>query len=108
MPDYLNPFIPSGNKRSYILKQTCSFYMQVCLSMYDLWLPPGTKELRELNICETKNFEIKVVIWTSKTEKNVERLRMSRFLFHLLIYLRTLFYFGIKSRKIEHTFKTND
>ena len=25
MPDYLNPFMPSGNKRSYIFKQTCSF-----------------------------------------------------------------------------------
>ena len=25
MPDYLNSFIPSGNKRSYIFKQTCSF-----------------------------------------------------------------------------------
>ena len=25
MSDYLNHFMPSGNKRSYILKQTCSF-----------------------------------------------------------------------------------
>ena len=25
MSDYLNPFMPSGNKRSYILKQPCSF-----------------------------------------------------------------------------------
>ena len=33
---------------------------------------------------------------------------MSRFLLHLLVYLRTLFYFGIKSRKIKHTFKTNE
>ena len=33
---------------------------------------------------------------------------MSRFLLHLLIYLWALFYFGIKSHKIEHTFKTYD
>ena len=40
-----------------------------------------------------------------KNEKIVERLRMSRFLFRLLIYLWILFYFGIKSHKIERTFK---
>ena len=38
--------------------------------------------------------------------KNVERLRMNRFLLHLLIYLWILFYLGIKSHKIEYTFKT--
>ena len=30
-----------GNKRSYILKQTSSLKLQVCLSMYDILLPPG-------------------------------------------------------------------
>ena len=25
MPDYLNAFMSSGNKRSYTLKQTCNF-----------------------------------------------------------------------------------
>ena len=34
--------------------------MLVCLSMYDLLLSPDMKELRELNICEAKNCEIKV------------------------------------------------
>ena len=34
--------------------------MEVYLSMYDLLLPSGTKGLREQNICETKNCEIKV------------------------------------------------
>ena len=48
------------------------------------------------------------VNWTSKNEKIVERLWMSRFLLYLIIYLWTLFYFGIKSPKIEHTFKTHD
>ena len=34
--------------------------MQVCLCKYVLpFVPPGTKELREQNICETKNCEIK-------------------------------------------------
>ena len=30
---------------SHILKQTSSFSLQVCLSMYDLLLPPDVKEL---------------------------------------------------------------
>ena len=40
--------------------------MQVCLSMYELFLSPGTKKelvnsyQEELNICETKNCGIKV------------------------------------------------
>ena len=34
--------------------------MEVYLSMNDLLLPSGTKGLREQNICETKNCEIKV------------------------------------------------
>ena len=46
--------------------------------------------------------------WISKNKKIVERLRMRRFLMHLLIHLWTLFYFGIKSHKIAHTFKTHD
>ena len=37
-----------------------------------------------------------------------ERLQMGIFLLHLLIYLWTLLYFGIKSHKIEHAFKTHD
>ena len=41
-------------------------------------------------------------------KKYMERLQMSRFLLNVLIYLWTLFYFGIKSHKIEHTFKTHD
>ena len=52
--------------------------------------------------------ELKLVNWTSKNEKIVERMRMSRFLLDLLVYLWTLFDFGIKSHKIEHTFKTHD
>ena len=43
-----------------------------------------------------------------KIKKIVEGLRMSRFLMYLLIYLWTLFYFDIKSHKIEHTFKMHD
>ena len=75
-----------------------------------LWpfVPPGTKGLSELNICEKKNCEIKVCELDLEKLKIAERLRMRRSLMHLLIYLWTLFYFGIKSHKIEHTFKTHD
>ena len=34
--------------------------MEVCLSMYDFVLLPGTNGLREQTICETNNCEIKV------------------------------------------------
>ena len=34
-------------KRSHILKQTCSFQMQVCLSMCDLLLPQGIEGLKD-------------------------------------------------------------
>ena len=33
--------MPGGNKRSYVLKQTC------CLSTYGLLLPPGIKGLSD-------------------------------------------------------------
>ena len=38
-----------GNKRSYLLKQTGSFQVQVYLSMYDLLLPPGIKRLNDVS-----------------------------------------------------------
>ena len=43
--------------------------MQVYLSMYDLLLLSNTKGLRELNICETKNWEIKV--WGKMGNKQI-------------------------------------
>ena len=33
--------MPGGNKRSYVLKKTCSYKLHVCLSTYDFLLPPG-------------------------------------------------------------------
>ena len=41
----INPLVSGGNKRSDVLKQTCNFYLEVCLSMYDLLLPLGMKGL---------------------------------------------------------------
>ena len=57
------------------------------------------KGLREQNICQNI---------CRKMNKIVERLRISRFLLYLLIYLWSLFYFGIKSHEIEHSFKAHD
>ena len=34
-----------GKETPYALKQTCTFQPQVCLSTYDLQLPPGTEGL---------------------------------------------------------------
>ena len=42
-PLNVNLLIPGGNKRSYVLKLTCSWRLKVCLSTYDLSLPPGIK-----------------------------------------------------------------
>ena len=46
----INPLILGGNKRSYVLKQTCNLQVQVCVSAYDLLLEPGIKGL---NITDT-------------------------------------------------------
>ena len=55
------------------------------------FVPPGAKGLKELNICQTKNYK-KLSLWAGQ----------------LLIYLCASFYFGIKSHKIEHTIKLHD
>ena len=41
----VNSLMPGGNKRSYVLKQTCSFWLQLYLNTYDLLLSPGIKGL---------------------------------------------------------------
>ena len=50
--------MPGGNKRSYIIKQTCSFQLQVCLSTFDLLLPPDIKGLRiyQIEISQFSSF----------------------------------------------------
>ena len=40
-----NPFMSSGSERSYILKQTSSWKLQVFLSVYELLLLPSMKGL---------------------------------------------------------------
>ena len=40
-----NPVMLDGNKRTYILKQTCRHFLQDCLSMYGLLSPPGRNGL---------------------------------------------------------------
>ena len=75
MPDYLNPFLPSSNKRSYILKQT-------------------------------KNCEITVDELDLEKSKNCGKIANEQ-IFIAFTYLWILFKFGIKSHKIEHTFKTH-
>ena len=36
-----------GKKRSHVQKQTCSFYVQVCLSTYDLLLPQSCNFIKK-------------------------------------------------------------
>ena len=44
--DYFNSFMPGGTKRSYLLKQTWSTNIHVCLSTHDLLLPLDIYGLR--------------------------------------------------------------
>ena len=37
--------MPGGNRKTYILKQTCNFGYRFVLSMYGLLLPPDIKGL---------------------------------------------------------------
>ena len=46
--EFLNPLMPGSSKRSYILKVNSSFWLWVCLSMFDLSQPPGMKVVRNL------------------------------------------------------------
>ena len=66
---------------------------------------PGKKGLKRLNIC--KNCEIKVCELDPEKWKNCGKIANEQ-IFIVFIYLWTLFYFGIKSHKTEHTFKTHD
>ena len=45
----VNPIMHDGSKRSYILNPAAFSF--ICLSMYDLLLPPGIKEL-QFNFCQ--------------------------------------------------------
>ena len=74
MYDFLNPLMPGGNKSSCVQKQTCS-KLQVCLSTYDLLLPPGIKGLTSflsvyvvmkfflLSWIAALNTYVQVVVW---------------------------------------------
>ena len=65
------------------------------------------KGLRELNICEARNCEIKVCELDFEKSKNWRKIANEQ-IFITFAYLSNLFYFDIKSHKIEHTFKTHD
>ena len=56
----LKPQTPGGKKNSCILQQTCSFQLQVFLSMYDLSLPPGIKQL--IILCSTITIPISLIL----------------------------------------------
>ena len=71
------------------------------------FVPPDMKGLRELNICETKNCEIKVCEPHIENWKSCGKIANEQ-IFIAFICLWTLFYSGIKSHKIDHTFKTHD
>ena len=73
-----------------------------------LFVPPGTKGLRELNICETENCEIKVCELDLEQSKNCGIIANLQIFVAFTDFLWTLFYFGRKSHKIEHSFKTHE
>ena len=52
---FLNPLMHGGNKRSFILEQTCCIKLQVCSSIYDLLLPPCIKGLKLVFLATSQN-----------------------------------------------------
>ena len=70
------------------------------------FVPPATKRLRELNIRETENCEKNVEKCELYLEqsKNCGQFANEQIFVAFTYLLRTLFYFGRKSHKIEHTF----
>ena len=50
----MSPFMMSGTKMPYELKQTCIFQLLDCLSVYDLLLPFGMKVLKAKTVHKTK------------------------------------------------------
>ena len=65
------------------------------------------KGLRELNICEIKNCKINVCELDLEKSKNYGKIGYEQ-IFIAFTYLWTLFYIGIKSHRIEQTFKMHD
>ena len=62
--------------------------MQVCLCKYVLpFVPPGTKELREQNICETKNCEIKASELDIKKWKDCGKIAKEQIFIAFTFYL---------------------
>ena len=57
-------------KRSHILKQTCSWKVQVCLSMCDLFLPPGIKGLNGLINLSMLFWKMRSVYFTNHVQKS--------------------------------------
>ena len=69
--------------------------------MYDFLLPSSKKGLREQNVCETKNYEIKICeldfqIWKDCRFKDGEWAEF----YYIYIFLWTLIYFDKNSHKI--------
>ena len=87
--------------------KTKLYLLDTCLFKY-VWpfVPPATKRLRELNICETENCEKNVEKCELYLEqsKNCGQFANEQIFVAFTYLLRTLFYFGRKSHKIEHTF----
>ena len=76
----------------------------------NVWPFVGTKGLRELNICETKNYEIKVYELDLDNWKKCGKIANEQVFISFTCLFKDFisgFYFGIKSRKIEHTFDYN-
>ena len=53
-----------STKRSHILKQTCSFQLQICLSMCDILVNIGTKGL-------SKFVRIDLLLFPQKSSENL-------------------------------------
>ena len=70
--------MPGDNKRLYVLKQTCSYTLQVCLSMYDILFLPGITE--SLEILSILNYTVR----NTKTNEKIHESLIDVYFFLLL------------------------
>ena len=72
-----NPFRPSGNKRLNILKQICSFHLQICLWLF--W-PFVTTRHERINYLENKPLKN---VYSDNGKKKLKQITTSRRLLSL-------------------------
>ena len=88
-----NPLMPGGNKRTYMFKQTCSFYMQICLSRVEKNRGPRGRGSHEVKTSRTncgpgsKKYYRRENICSETKKQNVQNENIYRCVTYIYIYI---------------------